>query len=108
MERLRYWVVTFCELCELPLDHCKHGAKTASDARVAAATVIQVSPTGTAHFPGCFHKGTDPDFSKWGEIEGEGIWLRLANRERVPVTSGVRRLVAQRRCDHCVEHGPWE
>ena len=100
--------MTICDLCELPLEHCPHGVKTAKDARVAGATVIQVSPTGTAHFLGCFHKGDDPDFSKWGEIEGAGTWQRLANKEQVPVTSGVMRLTAKRRCDHCVDHGPWE
>jgi hypothetical protein len=99
--------MTFCELCELPLEHCTHGAKAAGAERVAAAKVIEVSPTGTAHFPGCSHKGADPDFSKWGEIEGDGIWQRLANKELVPITSGGRKLTAKRRCDHCVEHGPW-
>lgn len=101
--------MTMCELCELPLEHCTHGRKAAGDARLAAATLIQVSPTGTAHFPGCSHKGDDPDFSKWGEIEGTGTWQRLANKEEVPATTdGRRKLVAKRRCEHCVEHGPWE
>ena len=99
--------MTFCELCELPLSNCIHGAKAAGAERVAAATVIQVSPTGTAHFPGCSHQGDDPDYSKWGEIEGPGIWRRLANKEHVPVTTGRKTLSAKRRCDHCVEHGPW-
>lgn len=101
--------MTYCELCELLLDHCPHGATAARNDRMASSRLVLVSPTGTAHFPGCYHKGDDPDFSQWGEIDGPGIWQRLGNGDKIPVTGGSNmRLVARGRCEHCIDHGPWE
>jgi hypothetical protein len=30
--------------------------------------VVLISPQDYAHFPGCPHKGADPDLSRWGKI----------------------------------------
>lgn len=70
--------------------------------------VLRISPTGVAHFDGCPHKGDDPDYSRWGELDTPGAWQRLGNGEKLTATGGDRPdLVARRRCMDCAGHGPW-
>lgn len=35
-----------------------------------------------AHFDGCPHKGDDPDFSKWGRLDGHNNGQPLGNGDR--------------------------
>ena len=96
-----------CEIDDLPLAQCEHGLKVRQVAR-AQVSVLQISPAGYAHFPGCAHKGDDPDMSRWAELDTPGSWTRLANGEQMPATGGARPdLVATTRCLDCVDHGPW-
>jgi hypothetical protein len=61
-----------------------------------------------AHFPGCPHKGDDPDFHDWGKLDIPKAWQRLGNGEHLPATGGERSdLVAISRCQTCLSHGPW-
>jgi len=43
-----------------------------------------------AHFPGCHHKGDDPDLSKWGKLDLPQAWQRLGNGEHLHATGGER------------------
>lgn len=97
----------WCEIDDLPLAQCEHGLYQQRTAR-AFSSVLLVSPTGYAHFPGCAHKSDDPDMSRWAELDTPGAWTRLANGEQIPATGGARpELVAAQRCLDCVHHGPW-
>jgi hypothetical protein len=54
-----------------------------------SAVVVLVSPQDYAHFPGCPHKGADPDLSMWGKISEPGAWDRLRDgREMTAVFTG--------------------
>jgi hypothetical protein len=54
-----------------------------------SAVVVLVSPQDYAHFPGCPHKGADPDLSMWGKISELGAWDRLRDgREMTAVFTG--------------------
>lgn len=97
----------WCPIDDLPLAQCEHGLK-AQRATRAYTSVLQISPRGYAHFPGCAHKGDDPDMSAWGELDNPGAWTRLANGEQLRATGGARPdRVATTRCLDCVDHGPW-
>jgi hypothetical protein len=61
-----------------------------------------------AHFPGCPHKGDDPDFSYWGSLDLPQAWQLLGNGEHLLATGRKRSdLVATSRCQTCLGHGPW-
>lgn len=65
-------------------------------------------PRGTTHFPERPHKGDDPDYNDWAELDLPRAWQRLGDGERLPATDGERRdLIATSKCTTCVEHGPW-
>jgi hypothetical protein len=100
--------MAYCELCDMDDSVCAHGyeRRIAARERVAA---LRVAPSGKAHFDGCPHKGDeDDDYERWGVIDEEGAWQRLANREQISTTtSSGRTLVATSRCTTCVQHGPW-
>lgn len=96
-----------CELCDLPLDQCEHGRPTPKS---VAPRSLEVSPTQMAHYPGCPHKGDDPDFSRWGLITRDTAlaWQALCNGEPVPADGGEQpSLVATSRCQTCDYHGAW-
>jgi hypothetical protein len=100
--------VAFCDLCEMDLSYCVHGL--AERRRTASATVstLLVSPSNIAHFPQCPHKGDDPDYTRWAEIDTPNAWQRLGNGEQLPATGGARPdLIAMARCQDCIDHGPW-
>lgn len=100
--------MTYCELCDLDRDFCPHGLADRQTEKVHSVRVLRISPTGVAHFDQCPHKGDDPDYSRWGELDAPDAWQRLGNGEALPATGGERRdLVANRRCLDCVGHGPW-
>jgi hypothetical protein len=61
-----------------------------------------------AHFPGCSHKGDDPNFRNWGTLDVPQAWQRLGNGEQLRATGGEHSdLVAISRCQTCLSHGPW-
>ena len=98
---------TRCELCDLPLDQCEHGRPTPA---VRFSHLLEVSPTHVAHFPGCPHKGDDPDFSRWGLITRDPAtaWQALGNGESVQADGGDQPdLIANSRCQTCDYHGAW-
>ena len=72
--------------------------------------MLEIAPSKMAHFPDCFHKGDDPDKSKWGEVRVDptGAWQRLGNKTPIYSDAGNRiGIVATRRCQDCEAHGPW-
>jgi hypothetical protein len=107
--------VVHCEICDLNRDYCQHGhedreAVKAGQRRDAAAAVplLRISPARLAHFPGCPHKGDDPDYSQWGELDTPNAWALLGAGQQLPATGGeVPSLVAVGRCRDCEDHGPW-
>ena len=71
-------------------------------------STLLVSPSNIAHFPQCPHKGDDPDYTRWAEIDTPNAWQRLGNGEQLPATGGARPdLIAMARCQDCIDHGPW-
>jgi hypothetical protein len=99
--------MAICELCDLERDFCEHGLADRRESGAKQVRKLLISPTNTAHFPGCPHKD-DPDFSQWGALDVENAWTRLGNGEHLAATGGARAdRIATRRCDDCVAHGPW-
>lgn len=99
--------VTYCELCDMSREFCPHGRAEQRAATAASTSLLLISPRGMAHFPGCPHKGDDPDLSGWGNLEAPQAWQRLGNGEHLWATGGERAdLVATSRCQTCLEHGP--
>jgi len=97
----------YCERCDLKLSECMHGLARQREERERNG-VVNVSPQGMAHFPGCSHKAEgDDDYRRWGTLSEPGVWQRLAT-EQIPTQSTLGTpLVARRRCDTCLDHGPW-
>ena len=72
------------------------------------ALELLISPRGVAHFPGCPHKGSHPDYTRWATLSLPWAWERLGNGEELQATGGQRPgLVARSPCPDCVRHGPW-
>jgi hypothetical protein len=100
--------VAYCNRCEMDRSYCVHGLEDSRQAASSNASVLFVSPRGIAHFPDCPHKGDDPDFSRWAEINTPNAWQRLGNGQALQATGGSRPdLIARTRCQDCVDHGPW-
>jgi hypothetical protein len=100
--------VTYCELCEMDRDYCEHGLAERRRIASASSSSLLISPRNVAHFPQCPHKGGDPDYSDWAELDVPLAWERLGNGERLQATGGARRdRVATSGCRDCVAHGPW-
>jgi hypothetical protein len=100
--------MAYCELCEMDLEFCEHGLGARRRAATVASSELLVSPNGMAHFPGCPHKGDDPDYSRWATLDAPRAWEHLGNGEQLPATGGkLPDLVAKSRCQDCVSHGPW-
>jgi hypothetical protein len=103
-----YGRMAYCERCDMERQFCEHGL--AERRRSAAAIVpgLLISPNGMAHFPGCPHKGDNPDYDRWAELDTPRAWERLGNTEQLPATGGKSpSLIAKIRCQDCVSHGPW-
>jgi alkylated DNA nucleotide flippase Atl1 len=84
------------------------GRTQSSAAASGSATSLLISPRGIAHFPECPHKGDDPDYNDWAELDLPQAWQRLGNGEHLSATGGERRdLIATSRCKTCIDHGPW-
>jgi hypothetical protein len=80
--------MAYCELCDMDHEFCEHGL---TDRRASAAAITRqllISPNGMAHFPGCPHKGDDPDYSRWATLDTSRAWERLGNGERLEATGG--------------------
>lgn len=100
--------MAFCERCEMDRACCEHGLAERRQAASSSAVSLLISPRGMAHFPGCPHKGDDPGYGHWAELDTPGAWTRLGNGEHIRATGGNRPdLVAEARCLDCVDHGPW-
>jgi hypothetical protein len=100
--------MAYCERCDMDRAYCEHGLAEKRQAAITAPVKLLISPSGMAHFPGCPHKGDDPDYDRWAELETPGSWARLGNGEHIRATGGNRPdLVAAARCRDCVQHGPW-
>lgn len=100
--------MAYCERCEMERAYCEHGLAERRQAASSSAVSLLISPRGMAHFPGCPHKGDDPDYDHWAELNTPGAWTRLGNGEHIRATGGNRpALVAEARCLDCVDHGPW-
>ncbi len=100
--------MAYCELCEMDLAYCEHGLAARRRRASTVAVRLFISPNGMAHFPGCPHKGDDPDYTRWAELDTPGAWARLGNGEHFRATGGDRPdLIAETRCRDCVDHGPW-
>jgi hypothetical protein len=97
-----------CELCEMDREFCEHGLAERRRADTQVDRELRISPRGMAHFPGCPHKGDDPDYRRWATLDTPRAWERLGNGEQLLATGGERPgLVARSRCQDCVSHGPW-
>lgn len=103
-----YDSMAYCDLCEMNREFCEHGLAEQRRAVTAVAGELLISPNGMAHFPGCPHKGGDPDYSRWAKLDTPRAWERLGNGEPLQATGGERLdLVGRSRCQDCVSHGPW-
>lgn len=91
----------------MDLAWCVHGLENRQSAR-ERTSALEVSPRGWAHFPGCPHKGDDPEKARWGRIEEPDAWQVLGNGVRITTADQIgRELVAHHRCETCLAHGPW-
>jgi hypothetical protein len=100
--------VAYCSLCEMDRDSCEHGLAERRRTASASASILLISPASLVHFPRCPHKGGDPDYSRWAELDTPRGWECPGNGEQLPATGGSRRdLVAMTRCQDCLDHGPW-
>lgn len=82
---------------------CSPRAGNASATTLADTAVVYVSPSHVGHLAGCFHKGDDEDFCRWGEVTRPGAWQDLRNGRTVAADSGARvGLVANEACKSCV------
>jgi hypothetical protein len=100
--------VAYCELCDMDRDFCEHGLTDRRASAAAATRRLLISPNGIVHFPGCPHKGDDPDYRRWATLDTARAWERLGNGERLEATGGeLSSLVARTRCQDCISHGPW-
>jgi hypothetical protein len=101
-------VMAFCELCDMDREFCEHGLLERRTHAAAITPRLLISPNGMAHFPGCPHKGDDPDYSHWAVLDTSRAWERLGNGEQLEPTGGEHpNLIARTRCQDCVSHGPW-
>jgi hypothetical protein len=99
---------SYCERYEMDRSYCVHGLAERRQAASSVASTLLISPNNIAHFPQCLHKGDDPDYSRWAEIDTPGAWLWLGNGEQLLATGGsCLVLIAKTRCQDCVDHGPW-
>jgi hypothetical protein len=100
--------MAYCEHCDMSRESCPHGVAERPAATAPSASFLRISPRGMAHFPGCSHKGDDPNLDNWATLDVPEAWQRLGNGEHLHATGGERRdLVAISRCQTCMNHGPW-
>lgn len=100
--------MAYCELCDMNREFCEHGLADRRGNASAAARELLISPKGVAHFPGCPHKGDDPDYTCWASLDTPRAWERLGNGEQLLATGGGRPgLPVGARCRDCDSHGPW-
>jgi hypothetical protein len=69
--------MAYCELCDMDREFCEHGLLERRRNAITIARELLISPNGMAHFPGCPHKGDDPDYSRWATLDTPRAWERL-------------------------------
>jgi hypothetical protein len=71
-----------CERCEM--DRAYLRVRTGPKASGSEHVRLQVADLaqGDAYLPGCPHKGDDPDYDRWGELDAPGAG-RAGNGEHV-------------------------
>ena len=98
--------MAYCELCEMDREFCEHGLAERDRNAAASTGELLISPSGEAHFPGCPHKGGDPDYSPLGGVATPRAWERLGSGEQLHATGGERPdLTARTRCQDRAGHG---
>ena len=80
--------MAYCDLCEMDRGFCEHGLTERRRNAAAIAGGLLISPNGIVHFPGCHHKGDDPDYSGWARLDTPRVWERLGNGEQLAATGG--------------------
>jgi len=96
--------MAYCELCDMDREFCEHGLAERRRNSIATIRELLISPSGMAHFPGCPHKGDDPDYRRWASLETPRAWERLGNGEQLEATGGeFPSLLARTRCQDCVD-----
>jgi hypothetical protein len=81
--------LAFCELCDMECEFCEHGLVERRTRVVAISRLLLISPNGMVYFSGCPHKGDDPDYRRWAELDmrrARNDW-ETANSWRRPVES---------------------
>jgi len=66
--------VAHCDSCQMERSYCVHGLAEPRRKASTSASILLISPSNTAHFPQCPHKGDDPDYSRWAKIDTPGAW----------------------------------
>jgi hypothetical protein len=86
--RVIMYDMAYCELCDMDREFCEHGLTERRRNAPTIARELLISPNGTAHFPGCPHKGDDPDYSRWACLDTPRAWERLGVTRQRDGTSG--------------------
>lgn len=77
-----------CEPCDMNREFCEHGLVERHRNGTAIARELLIFPDGHGPLPGLPHKGDDPDYSRWAELDAPRAWQRLGNGEQLQAAGG--------------------